>query len=350
MVHPQTDPLPWIAEVQTPPEPVPAEASRPAPLLFDAEHRPIRTPDAWSDRRDELLGAWRRFLGSMDAPRKPPRLSVLAEDRVEPQAPEDRPVIRRLVRYEAEPDRPVEAYLLRPEGQAPEQSRPGAVVLHSTVDYTIRQPAGLEGPEDKFIGLHLARRGFVTFCPRCFLWENGPGRYREAVADFHRRHPDAKGTALMLFDAQRAVDALVAEADVDPNRIGAIGHSLGGKEALFLAAFDDRVRATVSSEGGIGIGYSNWDAPWYHGQAARQPGFPLDHGMVLAGVSPRAFLLIGGDAVDGAKSWPYIEECLPVWSLTGAPKALGLFNHGQGHAFPDVAQRRAYKWLEWFLT
>ena len=105
---------------------------------------------------------------------------------------------------------------------------------------------------------------------------------------------------------------LAAERDVDPDRLGAIGHSLGGKEALFLAAFDDRIRAAVSSEGGIGIGYSNWDAPWYHGEDVHRPGFPLDHAQVLALVAPRSFLLVGGDSADGDRSWPYIDACLPV--------------------------------------
>ena len=47
--------------------------------------------------------------------------------------------------------------------------------------------------------------------------------------------------------------------------------------------------------------------------------------------------------------WPYIEAALPLWQLTGAPDAVGLFNHRQGHAFPAVAQERAYAWLDWFL-
>jgi dienelactone hydrolase len=257
-------------------------------------------------------------------------------------------VIRQLVRYETEPGLEVEGYLLRPEG--PERSRPGVVVLHSTVDYTIRQPAGLEGPEDKHIGLHLARAGYVAICPRCFLWQYArPGRIGDAVEWLRKRHPEIKGMAKMLFDAVRALDVLAAQADVDPRRLGAIGHSLGAKEVLYLAAFDSRVRAAVSSEGGIGITYSNWDAPWYLGDSVGEPGFELDHGQVLALAAPRAFLLLGGESADGDWSWPYIDAVRPVWSLAGAPEAVGLFNHMQGHAFPEIAQQRSYEWLDWFL-
>jgi dienelactone hydrolase len=309
--------------------------------LFDGQNRPIETVEAWEERRRELAGRWKTFLGTIEAPRARPALTVLEQD-------SSAGVVRQLVRYEAEPGLPVEGYLLRPESSG--RGRPGVVVLHSTVNYTIRQPAGLEGPADKHIGLHLARRGYVTFSPRCFLWQySRANRLPEAVEWLRGRHPQVTGMAKMLFDAVRAVDIIAGQDDVDPKRIGAIGHSLGAKEALYLAAFDRRIRASVSSEGGVGLSQSNWEAPWYLGEAIRRPGFPLDHGQVLALIAPRAFLLIGGNSADGDASWPYIEAVKPVWALTGAAEAVGLVNHGQGHAFPAVAQERSYQWLDWFL-
>jgi hypothetical protein len=218
------------------------------------------------------------------------------------------------------------------------------------VEWTIRQPAGLEGPADLHIGLQLARHGYVTFCPRCFLWEyRRAGQIDSAVAWLRARHSKVTGMAKMLFDASRAVDVLAAQPGVDPRRIGAIGHSLGAKEVLYLTAFDERIRAAVSSEGGIGLSYSNWDAPWYLGAPIRRPGFPLDHGQLLALCAPRAFLLIGGESADGDRSWPYVAAVRPLWELTGAADAVGLLNHRQGHAFPAVAQAHASEWLDWFL-
>ena len=183
-------------------------------------------------------------------------------------------VVRQLVRYEAEPGLPVEGYLLRPDGPGP-PDRPGVVVLHSTVDYTIRQPAGLEGPADKHIGLHLARRGYVAFCPRCFLWQYGrperliarPSTGSHAAIPASRAWPRCSSTRSAPSTSWRASPTSTRD------RLGAIGHSLGAKEVLYLAAFDPRIRATVSSEGGIGLTYSNWDAPWYLGDAIRRPGF-----------------------------------------------------------------------------
>lgn len=336
----------WLGEAQTPPARVPGSATRPAPLLFDAEHRAIRTADAWARRREELRRAWRRFLGTVPGPRPDNSLEVLETDRPEG-------VVRRLVRYRAEAGLPVEGYWLVPEAfqQGKHRRWPAVVVLHSTTDDNIRQPAGLAGPPDKHIGLHLARRGFVAFCPRCYLWQYRRGKnWRAAVDWFKARHPGVTGMAKMLHDATRAVDLLAAMPEIDPARIGAIGHSLGGKETLYLSAFDPRIRAAVSSEGGIGLSYSNWHDPWYLGPEIQRPGFPLDHGQVLALCAPRAFLLVGGNSADGDQSWPYIAEALPLWKLLGAPEAVGLFNHRAGHAFPPVAQSRSYEWLEWSLN
>jgi pimeloyl-ACP methyl ester carboxylesterase len=254
--------------------------------------------------------------------------------------------VRQLVRYESEEGLPVEGYLLYPEKI--EGKLPGVVVLHSTVDYTIRQPAGLEGPPEKHIGLKLARRGYVAFCPRCFLWQ-GTTDYLKAVAENQRRHPGSRGMAKMLWDALRAVDLLESLDTVDRDRIGSVGHSLGAKEALYLAAFDERVKVTVSSEGGIGLGFSNWKAPWYLGEAILRPGFPLENHQVLALVAPRAFLLLGGDSADGDRSWPFIEAVLPIYDLLGAPRRIGLLNHRKGHALPPEGEQRLYDWLSHYL-
>ncbi len=331
----------WLEPLQRPPAQVPASASRPMPLLFDAEHRPITTRGNWERRRAELRRTWERFLGVIPGPRPGNDRQVLEEDRPEG-------VIRQLIRYESERGLPVEGYLLRPAEAG--RGRPGVVVLHSTAEWTIRQPAGLEGPATHHIGLQLARRGYVAMCPRCFIWQYRRGTKPETAVDWLRaRHPGVAGMAKMLYDATRAVDLLASMDDVDPRRIGAIGHSLGGKEVLYLAAFDQRVRASVSSEGGIAMSYSNWDAPWYLGDAIHRSDFGLDHGQILALAAPRAFLLIGGDSADGDRSWPYIAEAIPVWKLAGAPEAVGMLNHHRGHAVPPEARSLAERWLDWFL-
>jgi hypothetical protein len=136
---------------------------------------------------------------------------------------------------------------------------------------------------------------------------------------------------------------------VDANRLGAAGHSLGGKQVLYLAALDERIKATLSSEGGIGLRFSNWNDPWYLGRAIDEPAFDREHHELLALVAPRAFLLVGGDSADGDRSWPFIDRALAVYRLYPGPVRLGLFNHRQGHSVPREAERRTYEWLETYL-
>jgi len=331
--------VPWLAEVQQPSDALPEDAKpRLRPLLIDRHGHRISTVDTWKKRRDEIHRWWLDFLRPLPVERRrPPSLEVIAEDRPDG-------VVRQLIRYEVEPGLPVEAYLLKPTKV--DRPCPGAVALHSTVRHTIRQPAGVEGNPAKAFGLKLAQLGYVAICPRCFLWSNDLSiRYQQHVDAFLARHPGSKGMAKMLYDAMVAVDILEALPEVDPKRICAVGHSLGGKEVLYLAAFDQRIRAAASSEGGVGTRFSNWDATWYLGPTIREDGFDHEHHELLALIAPRPFLLLGGNSADGDRSWPFIEAALPVYRLYGGTPRIGLFNHRRGHSVPPEAERRIYQWL-----
>lgn len=331
--------VPWLAEVQRPAEPPATPALALTPLLVDDAGGQITSVDAWRERRVRLKSAWLEFLGTLDLRRdRPPQLEVVEQDLVGD-------VVRKRVRYAIEPDLATEAYLLHP--REPKGKCPGSVVLHSTVDHSIRQPAGLEGVPEKHFGLKLAQRGFITISPRNFLWpDNGRIAAQEETKTFQQRHPKAKGMLKMLYDAQVALDILAAQPQVDTERLSCVGHSLGAKEVLYLAALDDRIRATVSSEGGIGTRFSNWDAPWYLGSSIKAPEFKREHHELLAMAAPNPFLLVGGDSADGKASWPFIAAALPVYRLFGEPARLGLLNHGKGHLVPPEVELRILEWLE----
>lgn len=334
--------VPWLHEVLVRPASVPAPPRPLQPLLVDGKGNAIRSRGEWERRRGELERIWRDVLGRLEVERgRPPHVHVIAEDRVDG-------VVRQHVRYEVEPGVETEAYVLTP-GIA-RGRRAGAIVFHTTTPESIRQPAGLADVREKRFGMALARRGFVAFCPRNFLWpETARLAAKEETARFQQRHPRARGMAKMLFDGQVALDALIARADVDRSRIACIGHSLGAKEALYLAAFDRRVTAVVSSEGGIGMTMSNWDAAWYLGPLARDLTSPREHHELLALAAPRPFLLVGGDSADGAASWPWIEAALPVYRLYSEPPRLGLLNHQGGHAVPPHVEPRLIEWLETYV-
>jgi dienelactone hydrolase len=248
----------------------------------------------------------------------------------------------------------VEGYLLFP-ASAPQSisAFPAVVALHPTTNASIDEIAGVSGSESAKTGLKLVSRGYVVFCPRCFLWQNATS-LDDAVSQHRKRHPNTKGMAKMLYDAMRAVDVLEAIPYVDRKRIGAIGHSLGAKEVLYLMAFDDRVRAGVASEGGIAFRSTNWNAPWYLSTAIDDEAFPLNHHQLLGMIAPRPFLVLGGEsgpgAADGDRSWTLIEAALPVWRLSGKPIRLGLLNHHEGHKLSDASFEKMDAWMRCYLA
>jgi len=343
--EPSDDALPFLADVQTPPA-IPTDDWPPS-LLGGADGAPIATLEQWLAERERIRAAWLDFLSPWEVAAAGNQHRLLAEE----QATGCR---RRLIRYATEFDEEVDAWLLLPADEAarPERGWPGAVVFHSTTDQTIDEPAGTDPSDAVAIGTWLCQRGFVVLCPRCHLWNTTPAHRLDlpgAVARLAARHPGARGMRKLLHDGIRAVDMLQSIDEVDPTAIVAAGHSLGAKEALYLAAFDDRVTGAVFSEGGIGLSFSNWHDPWYLGDAIRDPAFRLDHAQLLALTLPRGMLILGGEAgpgaADGDRSWGHVARALEVGRLERPRPRLGLFNHRGGHAIPPAARERLLDWL-----
>jgi len=338
----------WLEALQRPPAELPPDAPKLPSLLVKPDGTRITTLDEWKERRSAIRAWWLEVLGDIGVDRShPPKIEVLSEEKL-PADDWGVAVIRQLVRYEPEPGHPTEAYVIKPAKR--EEKVPGVVALHSTVDHSIHQPAGVKGAPEKFFGLKLARRGCVTISPRNYLWpDNDHIDARGEASRFLERKPQCKGMAKMLHDALVAVDILAAMEEVDAERIGSVGHSLGAKETLYLAAFDERVKVTVSSEGGVGIRFSNWNDPWYLGGDVDREGFDHEHHELLALAAPRPFLLIGGDSADGDRSWPFIDRALEVYRLYGDPPLLAMLNHKKGHSVPPEAEAAIYKWFETWL-
>ncbi len=60
---------------------------------------------------------------------------------------------------------------------------------------------------------------------------------------FYELNPNFSMIGKSILDNKRALDYLYTLDYVDKNNIMVVGHSQGGIEALFLAAFDDRISA-----------------------------------------------------------------------------------------------------------
>lgn len=190
-----------------------------------------------------------------------------------------------------------------------------------------------------------AQRGMLAVSIKWYGESDGEG-YDEAVFHHARRHPGVTPLGKWIFDLQRIIDYLVTRPDVDVSRIGMIGHSLGGKMALYGAAFEPRIKATVSSEPGISLKFSNYQDFWYLGKTIEQLPKDADQHDLIARMSPRPFLLIAGESADGDKSWPYLQAAQQAYPNN---LLVGMINHRTGHSPTEASVQLAMEWLERFL-
>jgi dienelactone hydrolase len=327
--------------LQTPPAHQPTDAPQLSGLLVDSEGRRISSKQSWLKQRARLKERWQSFLGEFPKTKAPLKTEVVAT--------EDRPgFTRQFVKYQVEDGLVTDGYLLTPnpaKGQLP-----AVVVFHPTTPLEAKGVAGLvpEYPEEKWQGVQLVRRGYVVWCPRNYI-ETGGTNWAGNAARVLAQHPNWTGMTRMVWDAIRAADFVESLPNVDRKRIGCLGHSLGGKEVLYAMAFDERYRAGVSSEGGIGLRFSNWAAPWYLGPKIKPAGFDLENHEVLALIAPRAFLLLAGNSADNNQSWAFIQAVRPIYELLGSPQNIGWLNHHLGHRYAPEARAAAEEFLDQHL-
>ncbi|MCK5805869.1 MAG: dienelactone hydrolase family protein, partial [Lentisphaeria bacterium] len=201
-------------------------------------------------------------------------------------------------------------------------------------------------------GRHLVQQGYVVVCGQAFPYNTVPDPQSDAgFAWWHAGttkllgdNPEWTGMGKLVHDTRIATDFLLDQPGVDAERLVAIGHSLGGKMAFYSGCLDERVRAIVSSDFGIGFDFTNWDAPWYLGDWVRDPNPPVEHHELLALHAPNPFLVLAGDA-DRLETWQYLEAARPAYELLGAPEALSMLHHATGHRPPVEVTRTAYVWL-----
>ena len=63
---------------------------------------------------------------------------------------------------------------------------------------------------------------------------------------------------LLTIGARRGLTFLERQAEVDPDRLGVYGHSMGGNLTVYVAGTDDRVKAAAPSAGGSGFRTDSW--------------------------------------------------------------------------------------------
>jgi dienelactone hydrolase len=270
-------------------------------------------------------------------------------------------LVREKVRYQVESGEWVSAYLFLP-GQLATRG-PAVLCLHQHAGQFHlgkSEPAGLAGHPEQFYALELARRGYVTLVADflCFEDRRHPTLEEAAYERFEFTRRLVGGSTLqakMLFDARRGIDYLVSRLEVDPQRLGCIGHSLGGQQTLFTTALDQRIVAAVSSCGFASYRTIFRDAI-NHNFSAYVPGLQRDGdcGDILGLVAPRPFLVAVGNAdpifpFDGIVET--VETARERYRELGAADRLELVAVDAGHGFVDPLREKAYSWLDrWLRT
>lgn len=267
---------------------------------------------------------------------------------------------RERVSYAVADGERVAAYLFVPDRPLP--GRPGVLCLHQhNGEYELgkSEPAGLAGNPEQAYALELAQRGFVTLAADALCFEERrderlPGRALETFEMMRRLTIGSCLQAKYSWDACRGLDYLASRVETNPRRLGCIGHSLGGQQALYLAALDRRVRASVSSCGFATLATIFRDAI-NHNLAAYVPGLgqTADVGDVLALAAPRAFLALAGRAdrifpIDGVEA--AVARARGAYDTASTRDRLALEIAPGGHGFAGEQRERAYAWLERWLS
>jgi pimeloyl-ACP methyl ester carboxylesterase len=166
-----------------------------------------------------------------------------------------------------------------------------------------------------------------------------------------------------IWNNIRAIDVLEAMPEVDRDRIGAIGHSLGGHNALFTAAFEQRIRAVVTSCGFTAFHHyyggklAGWTSSRYMPRIRdvyeNDPDqVPFDFYEVLAAIAPRGVYInapLGDSNFDVAGVRKVVEQVGGVYRLLEAGEQLRAVYPDSGHDFPPAVRTEAYDWLDQVL-
>jgi hypothetical protein len=339
----------------------------------DQEKAKVSTPAQWNKRREQIFGGMRAVMGPLPQSSRRVPLDVQIESREE--TPD---YVRFKLTYVPEPGDRVPAILLVPKAvQIPAEEGigiattgrgyvkegdaklPAMLCLHQTNPDGKGQPAALAGRPTMHYGHELAKLGFVCLLPDYPSF----GDYK--AYDFKQKRPGTNeplydsGTMKAIWNNVRAVDLLESLGYVDSERIGAIGHSLGGHNALYTAVFEPRIKAVATScgfnafhdyyKGDLKGWTSDRYMPRIRDVYENNPDkMPFDFPEVLAAIAPRA-IYVAAPLHDANFEVAGVRKCIaaaqPVYDLLGGKDKLVVEYPDCEHDFPDDVRERVYQWL-----
>ena len=298
--------------------------------------------------------------------------------------------------FQTAPDLRIPAYVLIPKKA--KFPAPGIVALHchggfyvwgkeKLVEVDQEHAALTDYKQDlyqgKSIASELARRGYVVIVIDAFYWgerrmllDDDPPSYRDApamtkadVAAFNRRSQEGEQLVarslftagitwpgVLLWDDLRTVDYLASRPEVDAQRIGCVGLSLGGYRSFLLAALDPRIRVAVD------VGWMTSFASQIRRHVIHTVGLTfhiaglyryLDLPDLAALIAPRALLVINGSrdalfAPEGVRAaFDKIGAC---FQKAGVADHQHCRMYDAPHQFNLQMQDEAFKWLAQWLS
>jgi dienelactone hydrolase len=260
------------------------------------------------------------------------------------------------VRIEIAPHQISDGWLLVPEGEG---RFPAVLVLYYEPETSI----GISNEPLRDFGYQLARRGFVTLSigtPGGNAWKPDIGSAQCQPLSFH------------AYVAANCWYALANLPEVDRTRIGVVGHSYGGKWAMFAAALWDKFAAVAVSDPGIVFDETrqnvNYWEPWYLGQDTKESrakaGIPTSENprtgaykrLVAEGhdlhelhalIAPHPFLVSGGSE-DPPSRWAALNHLRALNGLLGYTNRVALTSR-PGHTPTAESNSQIYTFFEHFL-
>ncbi len=353
------------------------EFMRNLPVYADSLIADLTYPLAWghSDIRD--FNAWKQAAREkvFDCMFTPPPLpvngieaKVLYEEQREGY--KARKLEIRLSRYYTVP-----AYLLIPDGKGP---FPAVNVLHDHGAHLfigkekVIRPLACEDSvvindaeewltnyEGQYFGDYLAQHGYVVFSSDAPMWgergqKEGPRRDRYDMIAGNMMMYGIDLSAYMTYDDLRATDYLASLPEVDPQRIGCTGWSMGAYRTWMLSALSDRIKAgaavcwMVTTDEQLSFRYSRTENG---GFANCLPGLRrwLDYPHIASIACPKPMLFINGSkdklfSVAGAnKAFSIMHD---VWQSQDAGDLLETELWEMPHSCPLRAQQRVLEFFQ----
>ncbi len=336
---------------------LPSRLPRTNLMLFHGkrgEILPVRSKTDWQKRRAKILHGMQEVMGTLpDNPRrKPPAVRVEQET-------DCGSYVRRFIAYESEPGSQVPAYLLIPkEALSGKKKLPAVLALHPTdMQFGHRVLVEQVNKNYRTYANEVAERGFVVLAPAYPVMAN----YQPDLNALGYE----SGTMKAIWDNIRGLDFLDSLPFVKRGQYGALGHSLGGHNAIYTAVFDPRIKVIVSSCGFdsfldyYGGDPQNWqpERGWcqtrYMLKLAEYRGrleeIPFDFHELIGALAPRPVFINAplDDSNFQARSVDEIVKAASaVYRLHRAERNLTVEHPDCGHDFPEAQRERAYRLLE----